>query len=205
MTKNCKIFSIVLTFAVLFLAKASFAGCDGFYLAGRIGGMKYHVDDNKGEISHAVANYVVDKKLFIANGGFGYRYGHFRTELGYIWRKDNSRGVGNYFRGRLKSYSYMFIVYYDFFPNYWFTPFVDVGAGYTKHKLRVSNSQTSLAYSSEDDNFTWSVGGGLSAKLTSRLNLDVGYRFYDLGELSVRTGKADINTQEVYMGLRYIL
>lgn len=205
MTKNFKIFSIVLVFALIFFAKAAMAGCDGFYLAGRIGGMKYDVDDNKGEISNIVSNYIVDKKLFIANGGFGYRYDHFRAELAYIWRKDNSRGVGDYFRGRLKSYSYMFIVYYDFFPNYWFTPYVDAGAGYTQHKLRLSNRDSHLSYSADDDSFTWSLGGGLSAKLTSRLNLDVGYRYYDLGDLSVRTGKAAINTQEVYMGLRYIL
>jgi len=205
MIKSYKIFLIIFAFALLLFSKNSFAGCDGFYLAGRIGVMQYDVDDNKGEISNIVSNYIVDKKLFIANGGFGYRYGHFRTEFGYIWRKDNRRGVGDYYRGRLKSYSYMFIVYYDFFPNYWFTPFVDAGAGYTKHKLRLNSAQTDLAYSSDDGNFTWSLGAGISAKLTNRLNFDVGYRYYDLGDLSVRTGKAAINTQEVYTGLRYIL
>ena len=156
MTKNFKVFSIVLAFATLCFVKASIAGCDGFYIAGRIGVMKYDVDDNKGEISNIVSNYIVDKKLFIANGGFGYRYGHFRTELGYIWRKDNSRGVGDYYRGRLKSYSYMAIIYYDFFPNYWFTPYIDAGAGYTQHKLRMNHKNSNLSYSADDGNFTWS-------------------------------------------------
>ena len=34
----------------------------------------------------------------------------------------------------------------------------------------------------KEHNFTWVLGGGISAKMTNRLNLDVGYRYYDMGK-----------------------
>jgi outer membrane autotransporter protein len=100
----------------------------------------------------------------------------------------------------------MFVVYYDFFPDYWFTPFVNAGVGYTHSKFHFRNKTVNASYSSKDNAFTWSLGAGLSAKLTNRWNLDIGYRYYDMGELSNKyKGKNDITNQEIYAGMRYVL
>jgi opacity protein-like surface antigen len=100
----------------------------------------------------------------------------------------------------------MFVVYYDFFPYFWFTPFVNAGVGMTQNNLKIKDRVTGAnLQSSKDDEFTWSVGGGISLKLTNRWNDDFGYRYYDMGKLAVLNGKkTDVKDQEVYAGLRYV-
>ena len=122
-----------------------------------------------------------------------------------MWRKANSENISNYAKGKFRSQSYMFIVYYDFFPYSWFTPFVDAGIGWTNHKLTMSYPVSGVKFKMDDDSFTWSLGAGISAKLTNRLNLDVGYRYYDMGDLDEFNAKTSVTYQEVYVGVRYIL
>jgi opacity protein-like surface antigen len=142
----------------------------------------------------------------MASGALGYRYKNFRAEAEYIWRRKNSEKIADITKARFKSHSYMFVVYYDFFPDYWFTPFVNAGVGYTHSKFHFRNKTVNASYSSKDNAFTWSLGAGLSAKLTNRWNLDIGYRYYDMGELSNKyKGKNDITNQEIYAGMRYVL
>lgn len=204
MTKNKKLLALVI--GVLFCSvQTANAGCDGFYLAGRGGVARYSVDSkSKGPVNDA-ANYVVDKDRFMASGALGYRYKHVRGELEYVWRRKNTETVLGMNKARYKSHSYMFVVYYDFFPNSWFTPFVNAGVGNTRHKLNYTDKINGTHYTNKDNNFTWSLGAGISAKLTTRWNLDAGYRYYDMGDIKLSNGKTDVDDQEFYMGLRYIL
>ena len=202
MTKNCKLFSIILMAITFFAMKPAFAECDGFYLAARAGATKYHIDNNH---TTNLSDYAIDKRRFLASGALGYRYKHVRAEVEYLWRRKNKETVIGVSEARFQAQSFMFILYYDFFPYYWFTPYVDAGAGYTHNKTRYRDKIANTSFSSKDDNFTWSLGAGLSAKITNRLNLDVGYRYYDVGEITFHNGKSDANDQEVYVGLRYIM
>ena len=205
MTKKNFIFLFFLAIALLFSGPNASAECDGFYLAGRGGSAKYKIDDSRSGVHESISDYVVDKRRFTVSGALGYRYRNFRAELEYVWRRKNSNNIGNITLARFKSYSYMFVVYYDFFPDFWFTPFVNAGAGYTRHRLDFNNKTIDQRYSAKDNNFTWSLGAGVSAKLTNRLNLDVGYRYYDMGDLSELNGKTDVTDHEIYAGLRYVL
>lgn len=204
MTKK---FNIILLMAVLFIAVAKNvkAECDGFYIAGRAGYAKYEMEDDRSNVNSNVSDYVVDKKRFLASGALGYRYKHFRGELEYIWRKNNSDLIAGYTEGKFKSHSYMFVVYYDFFPYSWFTPFINAGIGYSRTKLSLYNTTVDVGHKIKENGLTWSLGAGISAKLTNRWNLDVGYRYYDMGELSVYNGDTTVDNQEVYVGLRYVL
>lgn len=205
MTKKYNLFLTVLAiFAAMHINSAN-AECDGFYLAGRAGYAKYEVEDSRSGVSTNLSGYVVDKKRFMASGALGYRYNHFRGELEYVWRKKNSATVAGITEGKFKSESYMFVVYYDFFPYSWFTPFVNAGLGYTRSKLSFHNKIVDAGYQAKDDSFTWSLGAGISAKVTNRFNIDLGYRYYDMGELSQFNGKTDVTDQEIYVGLRYVL
>lgn len=203
MTNN-KIFAVILASIFIFAIKPVRAECDGFYLAGRVGYAKYDVDDDRSGVSNSVSDYIVDKKRFLAGGGIGYRYEHFRAAAEYTWRKKNEGYITSYTKGKFKSQSYMFVVYYDFFPYSWFTPYVDAGIGWTNHKMSLNN-RFSSQIKMDEDNFTWSLGAGISAKLTNRWNIDVGYRYYDMGDLDEYNGKTSVTDQEVYVGLRYVL
>jgi len=205
MTNKYLVFLILFITAIVSFSNVSKAGCDGFYLASRGGSAKYKIDDKRSSVHNNISDYVVDKRRLMISGALGYRYKHFRTELEYIWRRKNSEKIANITKAQFKSHSYMFVVYYDFFPYSWFTPFVNAGVGYTRNKLNFRNRIVNVSYTAKDNNFTWSLGAGLSAKLTNRWNLDVGYRYYDMGELSEHKGKTDVDDHEIYAGLRYVL
>lgn len=203
MIKKLNLFFVLLG-AVFFLSSTQVkAECDGFYMAARGGLAMYKIDGGKSKTNNA-SDYVVDKDRFIFSTGLGYRAGHFRTEFEYLWRRKNQEKVISMNTATFKSHSYMFVVYYDFFPNYWFTPFVNAGVGYTRNKLTFAERDGSNSYKKRDDNFTWSLGAGVSAKLTNRWNLDFGYRYYDMGDISMYYGSTDLTDHEVYMGLRYV-
>jgi opacity protein-like surface antigen len=205
MTKKFNLLFFMLSCGILFFANVANAGCDGFYLAGRAGGARIELKDHS-ILDRGSSNYVVNKDRFIAGGALGYRYKHVRAEAEYTWRHKKDGAVTNGINfADSKSQSYMFVVYYDFFPYFWFTPFVNAGVGNTRHKLNYTDKINGTHYTNKDNNFTWSLGAGISAKLTTRWNLDAGYRYYDMGDIKLSNGKTDVDDQEFYMGLRYIL
>lgn len=204
MTKNYKTLFAAVLIAIVSFSFTAQAECDGFYLAGRGGVAKYKVSDHRDNVNNGLANYVIDKKRLMVSEALGYRYGHFRAELEYVWRRKNKETIIGISEARFKSNSYMFVVYWDFFPYSWFTPFVNAGVGYTHSKLNFYNRTVNAGYSAKDDTFTWSLGAGLSAKLTSHWNFDIGYRYYDMGDFSENKGKTEISDQEVYAGFRYV-
>ena len=93
--------------AALFVGFATSANaeCDGIYAALRGGAVKHDADKIQGKL---------DAERLMLSGALGYRYTYFRTELEYIWRKYN-KDVNHVFNETtlLKTYSYMWNVYYD--------------------------------------------------------------------------------------------
>lgn len=191
----------------------AFASCDGPYLAIR-GGIANHTLGDKDE------NKATDRKLDAGDnvkmfsGALGYRYKYFRIEGEYVWRETREdshtnlvpRLIGGYrFTRRTEEFSsksYMANIYWDISPYTMFTPYLSAGLGITKleHSFKnISSSGTPTTVKYDDDNFTWSVGGGLSAQVTTRFNIDLGYRYYDMGELE----SGSIHNHEVYGGIRY--
>lgn len=184
--------------AVLLTSFAAKAECDGIYGAFRGGYVKHDAKKLQGDF---------DNRRFMMSGAIGYRWEYLRTELEYVWRKysrDRLEPVpGAYSNAFFKTYSYMWNTYYDILPYNWWTPYVGGGLGFTKIRYRDVDG---AGYTNEDwstTRFTWSLGGGLSLKVTNRLNLDVGYRYYDMGSPK-RTVTYDISGQEVYGGIRYV-
>ncbi len=168
------------------------AECDGIYAALRGGVAKHDMDEIQGDL---------DKNRLMLSGALGYRYEYFRTELEYVWRKAiKDRSVEDE-EASLKTYSYMWNIYYDVLPYNWWTPYVGAGIGFTKTKY--NNRDTASGFMNHNwktTKFTWSVGAGLSLKVTNRFNIDAGYRYYDFGD----PHKADVTAQEIYGGIRYV-
>lgn len=178
-------------------AMPAHAECDGWYGALRAGIVQHDVSDSA--IADINGDSIDDNRLMIS-GALGYRYEHFRGELEYVWRK-YSKDETEFDTLKFKSYSYMANVYYDFMPYNWWTPYVGAGLGYTN--LKYNNFDTSSHFSNgryKEDNFTWALGAGASLKVTNRFNVDLGYRYYDMGSIK----HADVTAQEVYGGVRYV-
>lgn len=198
--------------AVAIMAAAAFpahAECDGWYAALR-GGLVQHDVSGSGSGSSLLDSDSVglDDNRLMLSGAVGYRYENYRAELEYVWRKSthdtDKNHLGIESESKFKTYSYMLNVYYDVLPYNWWTPYVGAGIGLTQ--LKFSNVDKNSGYVNTRNgnykplNFTWSVGAGLSLKVTNRFNVDAGYRYYDMGGLR----QADVDAQEFYAGVRYV-
>lgn len=191
------------------LAAEASAECNGLYLAGR-GGIVKHDYSEKSNLPTFDTDGL-DKNKLMLSGALGYRYDYVRTELEYVWRdkseKKTTVGDGAWSKYNFKSYSVMWNGYIDLAPYSWFTPYIGAGIGLTKLKYGASDHTAFDGTTSQTTNgnygprnFTWSVGGGISVKVTNRFNVDAGYRYYDMG--SIR--HADVTAHEIYAGLRYV-
>lgn len=204
--------AVVLGISVANSAKAE---CDGIYMAIRAGGANPTLDDKEKDSNR----YEFNGTDLMISGALGYRYKYFRGEFEYIWR-DTSKDKATIpydFDGETRydtsseefEYkSYMFNVYWDLAPYTWFTPYLSAGIGLTDMEA-VYNYDNNDANVNEStgNNFTWSIGGGISAKMTNRLNLDVGYRYFDFGKLknkSTRQKDGQVHNHEFYGGIRYV-
>lgn len=179
----------------MFAAPAN-AECDGIYGAYRIGMVKHDAPGLKEGM---------EKERLMMSGALGYRYEYFRTELEYVWRKYNfeTSRTGVPVKTLLKTYSYMWNNYYDILPYHWWSPYLGIGLGYTKERMAQRNNIVQTA-GFKKTKFTWSLGGGLSLKVTNRLNFDLGYRYYDMGKPKGMGKTYPIDAQEVYAGIRYV-
>jgi opacity protein-like surface antigen len=91
----------------------------------------------------------------------------------------------------VKSQSLMANVYYDFKNTSDFTPYVSAGIGASFNKLDVTEYQNIISSSASANDkktdFAWSVGVGVNYALNKDLDLDLGYRYVDLGKVNTST------------------
>lgn len=207
MKKSLVTFASALVLASAFVSNAS--ARDGFYFGLR-GGMTNYNLNNKEDTSVDKAR-VDFGNVWHMSGAIGYRYGFIRLEAEYIYRDDvdddytYKLGSNNYkFSSTLESDSFMANAYLDFMPNYWISPYIHGGIGLTRLDLSYNDigsggvaDAAKIKHSA--DNFTWTVGGGISLRLNKCVNLDAGYRYMDMGDIN----DANFNAHEVYGGLRY--
>lgn len=184
----------------LLLSSTSAIACDGFYMGLR-GGVVNH---NFGESTASGDTYEIDDNAMFGAGSLGYRYGYFRAELEYIWREETDSESGDTVglgadKTTFQTQSYMLNGFVDLSPYTRFTPFIMAGIGMTNVTLE-HQPFGGAKENFDEDNFTWSVGAGISAKITNRFNMDIGYRFFDMGEIE----EATIKAHEVYGGIRYV-
>lgn len=199
--------------SLLFIAQnQAFASCDGPYLAVR-GGVANHTLGDKDENVATDKKLEIDDNSLMLSGALGYRYKYFRIEGEYVWRKDSESSTTSVVQdpwggpaslssrtSEFSSKSYMANIYWDMSPYTMFTPYLSAGLGITslEYTFKMNDSYANTV-KYDEDNFTWSVGGGLSAQVTTRFNIDLGYRYYDMGELE----SGAVHNHEVYGGLRY--
>lgn len=180
-------------------AMPAHAECDGWYAALRGGMVKHDVDGDASNPDFG-STIKLDDDLLMISGAIGYRYQHWRGEFEYVWR-DYVEGSDKWYAEKFKTYSYMLNAYYDFLPYNWWTPYVGAGIGLTQLKyMGVDNSSGMSPTEYDPMKFTWSVGAGLSLKVTNRFNVDAGYRYYDMGRIK----SSDVTAQEIYAGVRYV-
>lgn len=181
------------------MASAAKAGCDGIYVGVRGGVINHNVGDNSETMGD---RFDVDDNSLIGGIALGYRYGYLRTELEYTWREQTDKSEGMGASSDFESESYMLNFFVDLSPYTMFTPYLMAGVGYSNLDASttsvIANRKVKRGYS--EDNFTWALGGGISAQVTTRINADIGYRFWNMGDIE----KASVRAHEFYVGARYV-
>ncbi len=193
----------ILTLAAVMLFSTTLAGTasarDGWYAALR-GGLTNSnmndVDDSAGK----KADIDFDN-VWMMSGAVGYRYSYFRAELEYTYHEDHDETSATGLSGtEFGAQNLMLNGYIDFLPNYVVSPYISGGIGWSKIKLDTySTTTTRTTVSNDADNFTWSLGAGMTIRINKCLNFDGGYRYIDMGDIE----NANVNAHEVYFGLRY--
>ncbi|MBQ7632514.1 MAG: porin family protein [Alphaproteobacteria bacterium] len=190
----------------VFAAQEAMADCNGIYVGIRAGSAKH----NYSKKDHFNMDGL-DSHVFMWSGALGYRYNYYRTELEYVWRdKDKWTMTSGSASDKLsfQTQSFMWNHYIDFLPYNWWSPYVGAGLGFTKMKYHDTYTNNkygevidqTAGYNTTPTKFTWSVGGGLTLKVTNKFNIDAGYRYYDMGSIH----KMDVKAHEIYGGLRYV-
>jgi opacity protein-like surface antigen len=131
--------------------------------------------------------------------GLGWRFNpNVRIDLSGAYRGGYSLAdrdqFPSYFNADVKSTSVMLAGYYDL-PYRWVQPYVGAGVGWARNKIgAITNSGGALAPISTErpggtwSGMAWSVMLGVGIPLWSRLTLDIGYRYTDLGKIESRPG-----------------
>ena len=195
-----KLIALVAFCTVITAAGKAEANCDGLYLAGRAGIINHNFGDGKDTFG---SRWAIDDNAWSLTGAIGYRWrAYWRAEAQYSWREKQSKNENFYgliTTTEFQTYSYMLNLYYDFSPYTMFTPYVMAGAGITQIQLRQTGGGM-LPRDYDRDVFTWSLGAGLSIKMTNRWNIDFGYTFYHMDKF----GEATVRAHEGYVGTRYV-
>ena len=133
---------------------------------------------------------------FIGVNG-GVRLLSLRGELEYLYRhkvmdvdlKNSSSSEQD-----VSTSSIMANLYYNALELPFFRLYVNGGVGYTYLDTNVDSNNGS---------FSWSAGLGVSFTLAETFSLDVGYRYFDMGDIKVNGKSESINSNDIYVGLRF--
>ncbi len=157
-----------------------------------------------------------NKTAFKMNDGFvgdligGYDFGNnIRTELDFGFRRYSMNSIAGVDAGkRLDSYALTGNVFYDFKNDTKFTPFLGVGAGAARNKMKVSDaslvsSALSGAKSSSSTRFAMQGTAGVAYQLTDALSASLAYRYFTTLNQKFDHAKYDLVSHELLLGLRY--
>jgi opacity protein-like surface antigen len=173
---------------------------DGFYLSARAG--KTWFNTNRKDESVSTKADISFDPVTMYSGALGYKYKYFRGEIEYVVRDEaeeetyNSDGdIAN--TTYVEANSIMLNAYIDFLPNYWISPYITGGIGYSEIKFTLDDGHDETVV--DENKFSWQAGAGLTLRINKCLNIDGGYRYYTLGKIE----EGEVNGHEWLIGLRF--
>lgn len=119
--------------------------------------------------------------------------------------------------GNLRALALMADASYEFNLGSKFSPYLEAGAGVSWVRAKGDATATFFAaspfvsgtlthtttLSQSETNFAWQVGGGVDYAISDKIDLTIGYRYFDGGDISAEEGKIDVVSHDVKAGLKY--
>ena len=178
----------------------------GFFIKGEVGkifAQKFKDTPTSGYIDGNVSNYA------LYGAGAGYKFNEmFSANLGIQYRRFkynamlNDRSVSQ----NINNYSVLLNGFYSIPTSTLFTPYLSAGIGYTYNKpsdLKSSvNSNdpdileeqgSSTASKQNSQAFIWNLGLGTKVKISKAIDLDLSYRYINLGKVKVQSTVTDLD------------
>jgi opacity protein-like surface antigen len=124
----------------------------------------------------------------------GVRLLDFRFELEYTYIHNLSKVEISSTSKNITAENKMANIYYNFYGLPLVKFYVNGGVGTTNFSGK----------NKSNNNFAWNLGLGINLSLLNIINIDVGYRYVDMGELQIEGGpKMNQSSNDVYVGLRF--
>ena len=131
--------------------------------------------------------------MFGISGGLRIR--HFRVEVEYISMLKNTAAGG--YEQELDTF--MVQNYFDFPFKSPLRPYLNLGLGVYEAEFKRKNEWSDKAHA-----FTWCGGGGLTLAVSTATNIDIGYRYMDIGKFKTRDGSVEQDNHQFYVGWRHV-
>lgn len=212
---------------ILFVSSTTFAFTDNYYAALKLAYTDQKAKNMDTSLRPGIGQFVAgddqqDKITPILALGYDYK-NHWRTEAEFSFKKDYEYTSGStnfptsFNHHKVATQSIFFNAYRDFDVYKNISLFGSIGLGVTKIKSSGWQGVETRQYGSNTDtNLAYSIGAGISYKPVKAINIDLGYRYIDLGKvesglnnftnsrgLQDEQMKAHLEKNEFYFGARY--
>lgn len=226
-----KIFSLFAFSSILLMvAPTSYAqdkNDSGYYISTKIAGSKLKAENMETSLRPGIGQFIAgknDDNLTSISTGLGYSFGNgWRTEAEYTFKKDaeftsgSTNFVNSFNHHIIETQRLMFNAYRDFQVLNNIAIYGNIGLGVARNESSGWQGNVSRQYLSNSENqLIYSLGTGASYKPIKNLNIDLGYRYVDLGRtdsglnnfrnvrnLQDEQMRANLYSSEFYLGARY--
>lgn len=205
----------------------SYNPMEGYYAAGRVIYTDQKAKNMDTSARPGIGSFVKgdeSKKYTSGSLAIGYQFASaWRVEGEYVFPKENEFTSGSTAfptslnHHKIRSQRLMLNVYKDFYINDEIALYINAGLGIAELKSQGWQGNESRQYNSNSDrNIAYSLGVGASYSPIENFNIDLGYRYTDSGKtesgwnafsnargLQDEQMKAKIESQEIYLGVRY--
>ena len=164
----------------------------GFYAGAGLGGF---IANEFKDIENSYVKSNPKMSLPVFNILTGYKYNkYFRADINGQYRdfKYSATEDDSNVEQKIKNYSLFLNGYVDVLTDTMFTPYVTAGLGFAKNdpdSLTVRDTMLPGfnydAKGKQTNNFAWNIGAGSRVNIYENLDLDISYRYVDLGKIEV--------------------
>lgn len=224
--KKTALFTVL---GIIFFNSQAFAESkEGYYVSGRVVYSDQKAKNMDTSARPGIGSFVKgtdSKKYGTGSVALGYQFSSdWRVEGEFTFPKENEFTSGSTAfptslnHHKIRTQRLMLNVYKDFYLTDEFGLYVNAGLGVAELKSKGWQGNEGRQYNSNSDrNIAYSLGVGATYRPIENVNIDFGYRYIDSGKtesgwnafgnargLQDEQMKAKIESQELYLGLRYV-
>jgi len=184
---------IALVLLVLLMACPTFAAKplrSGLYVGAKTGAMRVGMKRDTEKKDDVVFPFALS---------LGLRIRQFRVEAEYSFATKAKNG--HYSQ---ETDTAMAQMYYDVPFKSTIRPFANFGIGRHRTSIKEEKTLTNNGFKEKRKGWMWNAGAGVTWNITNAVNVDLGYRYLDIGKLKTQNGTIKTQHHFVYIGWRYV-